>query len=84
MAALVGRIAVAGSRAYAVDVTAPDVRHTGLRVSKVIAPGLCSLDVPHVARFLGAERMYHLAKRDTLTQPSSLLHDLNPLPHPFP
>jgi ribosomal protein S12 methylthiotransferase accessory factor len=84
VAALVGRIDVAGSRAYAVDVTAPDVRHTGLRVSKAIAPGLCSLDVPHVARFLGAERLYHLAERDTLTQPSSLLHDLNPLPHPFP
>ncbi|MBA3788094.1 MAG: YcaO-like family protein [Actinobacteria bacterium] len=81
---LVERIAAAGSGAYAVDVTAPDVRETGLRVIKTVAPGLCALDVPHVARFQGATRLLHLSTKDTLTRPGRFLDDLNPWPHPFP
>lgn len=81
---LVARIRAAGSAAYAVNVTAPDVRETGLHVIKTLAPGLCALDVPHVARFRGSPRLLHLSKRDKLTHPSRFLDDLNPLPHPFP
>jgi len=84
VARLVERISAAGSRAYAVDVTAPDVRTTGLSVIKMVAPGLCALDVPHVARFQGTPRLLHLAEKDTLTAAGRFLHDLNPLPHPFP
>ncbi len=50
------RVDSAGSCAYAVDVTSPDVAELGLTVTKVIAPELCALDVAHRARFLGGPR----------------------------
>jgi ribosomal protein S12 methylthiotransferase accessory factor len=65
-------------------VTAPDVAAVGLHVVKTIAPGLCSLDVPHRARFLGSPRLLDASKRAMLTSSSFAIEDLNPLPHPFP
>ena len=84
VAALVSRIARAGSKAVAVDVTAPDVREAGLNVVKTVAPGLCALDVAHRARFLGGPRLRDASKRATLTDRVFDLDDLNPDPHPFP
>jgi ribosomal protein S12 methylthiotransferase accessory factor len=84
VAELVSRIARAGSRAVAVDVTAPDVREAGLSVVKTVAPGLCALDVAHRARFLGGPRLRDASKRAMLTERSFDLDDLNPDPHPFP
>ena len=81
---LVERISRAGSSVYAVDVTAPDVAAVGLHVVKTVAPGLCSLDVPHRARFLGSPRLLDAPKRAMLTSSSFAIEDLNPLPHPFP
>ncbi|MCP9485982.1 MAG: YcaO-like family protein [Gaiellaceae bacterium MAG52_C11] len=81
---LVERIALAGSGAFAIDVTAPDVAATGLHVVKTVAPGLCALDVPHRARFLGSPRLLDASERAMLTQRPLTLQDLNPLPHPFP
>jgi ribosomal protein S12 methylthiotransferase accessory factor len=81
---LVWRIARAGSRAVAVDVTAPDVREAGLSVVKTVAPGLCALDVAHRARFLGGPRLRDASKRAALTDRVFALDDLNPDPHPFP
>jgi ribosomal protein S12 methylthiotransferase accessory factor len=81
---LVSRIARAGSRAVAVDVTAPDVREAGLSVVKTVAPGLCALDVAHRARFLGGPRLRDASKKATLTDRLFELDDLNPDPHPFP
>ena len=59
--ALCARVEAAGSSAYAVDVTSPDVRELGLGVVKVVAPELCMLDVVHAARFLGGRRLYDAA-----------------------
>ena len=84
VAELVARIARAGSRAVAVDVTAPDVREAGLSVVKTVAPGLCALDVAHRARFLGGPRLRDASKKAMLTERSFDLDDLNPDPHPFP
>jgi ribosomal protein S12 methylthiotransferase accessory factor len=81
---LAGRIAVAGSTAYAVDVTAPDVATLGLRVVKTLAPELCALDVPHPARFLGSARLRTVPAELGLTDRPLSLSDLNPDPHPFP
>lgn len=71
-------------RAYAVDVTAPDVRAAGLRVVKVVAPELCALDVVYACRFLGGRRLYDEPVR--LEQRACALreHEINPDPHPFP
>ena len=61
IAALCARVEAAGSSAYAVDVTSPDVAELGLTVTKMIAPELCALDVSHAARFLGGRRLYEAA-----------------------
>ncbi len=82
--ALCGRIEAAGSSAYAVDVTSPDVDELGLRVMRVIAPELCALDVSHEARFLGGSRLYAAAAQLGLREGVLDELDLNPDPHPFP
>jgi len=84
VAELCERVEAAGSTAYAVDVTSPDVRELGLSVAKVLAPELCSLDVPHTARFLGGRRLYEAASVLGLREGPLAEHDVNPEPHPFP
>jgi ribosomal protein S12 methylthiotransferase accessory factor len=78
------RVETAGSSAYAVDVTSPDVEELGLTVARVIAPELCPLDVSHSTRFLGGSRLYRaalsLGLRDRILDEA----DINPDPHPFP
>src|SRR5262249_5749954 len=49
LATLCRRIEAAGSSAYAVDVTSPDVAELGLTVARVVAPELCALDTAHSA-----------------------------------
>jgi ribosomal protein S12 methylthiotransferase accessory factor len=82
--ALCERVRSAGSSAYAVDVTSPDVRALGLTVVKVLAPELCALDVLHDARFLGGRRLYRAALDLGLRAQPLAEHDVNPDPHPFP
>ena len=84
LAALCGRIGAAGSSAYAVDVTAPDVAELGLTVAKVIAPELCALDTAHSARFLGSRRLYEAASELGLAPGPIGEDELNADPHPFP
>jgi ribosomal protein S12 methylthiotransferase accessory factor len=82
--ALIDRIERAGSSAYAVDVTSPDVRRLGLHVVKTLAPELCALDVSHRARFLGGRRVLHAAAELGLLPRALRADELNPDPHPFP
>ena len=82
--ALCRRVREAGSTAYAVDVTAPDVASLGLTVTRIIAPELCRLDVPHDARFLGGRRLYETAERLGLRAGVLAATRVNPDPHPFP
>lgn len=84
VAQLSARIDAAGSTAYAVDVTSPDVRELGLFVVKVVAPELCSLDVAHGARFLGGRRLYDAPVELGLRPEPLCEDDVNPEPHPFP
>ena len=82
--ALCRRVAAAGSSAYAVDVTSPDVASLALTVTRVVAPELCRLDVSHAARFLGGRRLYETGASLGLA-PDVLTEDrVNPDPHPFP
>lgn len=81
---LVARVHGAGYDAYAIDVTAPDVRDAGLTVVKVIVPELCALDVDHRARFLGGRRLYEVPAKLGLRARPLGFDDLNPDPHPFP
>jgi ribosomal protein S12 methylthiotransferase accessory factor len=82
--ALCRRIEAAGSGAYAVDVTAPDVAELDLSVIRVVAPGLVALDSAHSARFLGGRRLYTAAAALGLRPAPAGEDDLNPEPHPFP
>ena len=84
LTALCSRVEAAGSSAYLVDVTWPDVRELGLTVVKVVAPELCSLDVLHDARFQGGTRLYRAAYELGLAGRPLVEGDLNPDPHPFP
>ena len=81
---LCARVEAAGSGAYMVDVTSPDVAELGLVVTKVIAPELCALDVAHGARFLGGRRLYEAAADRGLRRGRLDAAELNPYPHPFP
>lgn len=82
--ALAARLEERGTSAYAAELTAPDIRDAGLRVVKVVAPELCSLDVAHDARFLGGRRLYHAAFELGLRPAPLKPEELNPHPHPFP
>jgi ribosomal protein S12 methylthiotransferase accessory factor len=82
--ALCRRIEAAGARAYAVDVTAPDVGELGVSVVRVVAPGLLALDTAHSARFLGGRRLYEAAAALGLREAPAGEDDLNADPHPFP
>jgi ribosomal protein S12 methylthiotransferase accessory factor len=82
--ALCERLAGRSASAYAVDVTAPDVRAAGLRVVKVVSPELCALDVDHEARQLGGRRLYDEPVRLGMSARTLTLADVNPAPHPFP
>lgn len=84
IAAVCRRLAAHGASAYAVDVTAPDVRDAGLRVARVIAPELCRLDVEHATRHLGGRRQYVEPIRLGFRTAALDESDLNPDPHPFP
>jgi ribosomal protein S12 methylthiotransferase accessory factor len=81
---LVSCLARHGASAYAVDVTAPDVRELGLSVARVVVPELCALDVSHRARYLGGRRLRTAAHEAGLVDAPVKLEDLNPWPHPFP
>jgi ribosomal protein S12 methylthiotransferase accessory factor len=82
--AICRRLARRGLSAYAVDVTAPDIREAGLWVARAVVPELCPLDVVHGIRYLGGRRLYEApveaGLRDRPLDPS----ELNPDPHPFP
>jgi ribosomal protein S12 methylthiotransferase accessory factor len=78
------RLHTQGSSAYAVDVTAPDIRAAGVSVAKVVAPELCPLDADHRTRFLGGRRLYEAAFELGLSSRVLTTADLNPSPHPFP
>jgi ribosomal protein S12 methylthiotransferase accessory factor len=81
---LAARVSAAGSSAYAVDVTAPDVAELGLVVTKVVAPELCALDVLHRSRYLGGRRLLEAAAAIGLRDRPLREADVNPDPHPFP
>jgi ribosomal protein S12 methylthiotransferase accessory factor len=78
------RLARRGISAYAVDVTAPDVRQAGLHVAKVVAPELIPLDVAYDQRFLGGRRLAFAAFELGLRPAPLSVEELNAYPHPFP
>lgn len=69
-----------GINVYYKDLTTEDIKETGIKVVKVIAPSLIDLNKSHIYPRLGAKRFFSvpnklgLKHRETLTE----------MPHPFP
>ena len=84
MEAICRRLERRGLSAYAVDVTAPDIREAGLWVARAVVPELCGLDVVHGIRYLGGRRLYDAPVDAGLLDQPLDLSELNPDPHPFP
>jgi ribosomal protein S12 methylthiotransferase accessory factor len=82
--ALRARLRRAGTSAYLVDLTPPDVRAAGLFAVRAVAPELCPLDASHSARFLGGRRLYEAGWRLGLRSRRLDRVEVNPYPHPFP
>ena len=81
--AIAQRLEARGASAYAVDVTAPDVREAGLHVVKAISPELQQLDFSHRFRYLGGRRLYEAAYESGLRDAPLSADELNPYPNPF-
>jgi ribosomal protein S12 methylthiotransferase accessory factor len=81
LAVVVGRLAAAGYEAVAVDLTTDEALRAGLRVVKVIVPGLMPLSFVHRARFLAHPRLYQAPAR--MGHPTHDEAGLNPWPQPF-
>jgi len=67
-----------------VDITPSDIKETGFKVVKVLAPQLVNIDGDHRFRFLGAPRLYKLPQELGFTNEEMKEEDMNPIPHPFP
>lgn len=62
------------------ELTTPDIVSTGIRVFRVIIPGLVDLNKSHKLRREGALRLWDVPLKLGLKTPKKL----SPLPHPFP
>jgi len=67
-----------------VDLTTRDVKEIGLRVVKVLIPGLQPLNGCFHERFLGVKRLYEFPRKAGYVKKKISIKDLNPFPHPYP
>ena len=65
---------------YFKELTTDDIKDTGIKVVKVIAPSLIDLNKSHIYPRLGAKRFFDVPKKLGLKYSD----DLTTLPHPFP
>ena len=80
----VRRLAACGLEALAVELTPPHIAALGLRVAKVIVPGMLPIDFRPAVRHLGGPRLYAAPGRMGYHDSASEPRALNPAPHPFP
>jgi ribosomal protein S12 methylthiotransferase accessory factor len=72
-----------GLDAIVVDVTLPEVLQAGLRVVRVIVPGLIPLTFGHRYAAKGGQRLYTVPVTLGYVSRGLAEADLNPAPHPF-
>jgi len=68
----------------ALDMTTGDVDETGLKVTRVVIPGMQPLDVNHARRYLGGRRLYEVPVQLGRFPEEKREGELNPYPHMFP
>jgi ribosomal protein S12 methylthiotransferase accessory factor len=79
----VDAVAKRGLEPIACDLTTPDVADLGLRVARVVVPGLHPLFMGHRNRALGGERLYSVPQLLGFDGLERGAPD-NAYPHPFP
>jgi ribosomal protein S12 methylthiotransferase accessory factor len=67
--------------AYAVDLSTDEAVRSGIRIVRVIIPGLQPLSFRYRARFLGHPRLYELPRK--MGFPVLTEDELNDFPQPF-
>jgi ribosomal protein S12 methylthiotransferase accessory factor len=68
-----------------VDITTPDIRDIGLRVVRVLIPGLVPVHGNHNFPYLGVQRLYEIPERLAWERSGwDPTAGINPRPHPFP
>ena len=65
---------------YFKELTTDDIKDTGIKVVKVIAPSLIDLNKSHIYPRLGAKRFFEVPKKLGLEYSDNL----TAMPHPFP
>jgi ribosomal protein S12 methylthiotransferase accessory factor len=74
-----------GLEVIVVEITTPDALDVGLRVVRVVVPGMVPLHGVHRFPFLGSKRLYDLPQKLGESKPGPGGDaGLNPYPHPFP
>lgn len=66
------------------DLTSPDIDEIGLKVVRVLVPGLQLLHGDHRYPFLGCSRLFRMRQALGLGEGVVAEQDLNPFPHPLP
>lgn len=69
-----------GIEVYYKELTTDDIKNTGIKVVKVIAPSLIDLNKSHIYPRLGAKRFFEVPKKLGLNYNDNLTK----MPHPFP
>jgi len=69
-----------GFEVIVVDITTPDIEEVGLKVVRVLVPGLVNLHGDQLP-FLGAARLHDMNRK---LNPEVRELQMNPYPHPFP
>lgn len=73
-----------GFKPVVIDITPEDIRSGGGYVSRVVVPGMVSLNGAHRYRFWGGKRIYTLPQSLGKCDHILTWEGLNPYPHPFP
>lgn len=66
------------------DLTTPDIEDVGLKIVRVLIPGLQLLHGDHRYPFLGCPRLYRMSKSLGFSEHVTGEDNLNPYPHPLP
>ncbi|HVG17655.1 MAG TPA: YcaO-like family protein [Blastocatellia bacterium] len=78
------KLADKGIDLIVVDLTTPDIEEVGLKVARVIAPGLQLIHGDHRYRFQGCSRLYKVPESLGYRSGPVDEAELNPYPHPLP
>lgn len=81
----IDRLSEQGLEVIVVEITTPDILEVGMRVVRVLVPGLVPLHGNHLRPFLGARRLFEVPHQLGWERSGwSPGQGLNPFPHPFP